>query len=325
MKVTRRRLVQCALGAGVFIPAAPYVARAATYPTQRITILNQFPPGSLSDAAARLVAQSLQDQFGQPVIVENKVGGNGLVAAIAVARAAPDGYTLLATASSLHSGAAVLKDVPIDLMKDFTHIARISKYPSFIAVRSDLPVNSIQALVAYAKANPRKLSYGHGNNTGQIVGEVFKLRTHVDMVRVPYRSNAQAMTDLIAGQIDLMVPDMYTGMPHILSGKARALVVLDKIRSPALPDTPTLDETVIPGFEMVPWGGLSGPANLPPDVVSRLEQALREMTQQPKSRDLFERARIEISFAGHKEFTGYVADQLANWTNLIREAGIKPE
>jgi tripartite-type tricarboxylate transporter receptor subunit TctC len=325
MEVTRRRLLKYALSAGTLVLAAPYVARGAAYPTQRITIINQFPPGTLSDAAARLVAQSLQDQFGQPVIVENKVGGNGLVAAVAVARATPDGYTLLATASSLHSGAALLKELPIDLIRDFTHISRISKYPSFIAIRSDLAVNSIQELVAYAKANPRKLSYGHGNNTGQIVGEVFKLRTNIDVVRVPYRSNAQAMTDLVGGQIDLMVPDLYTGMPHVLSGKARALAVLDKIRSPVLPDTPTLDETVIPGFELVPWGGLSGPANLPPEVVSSLEHAVRATIQQPKARDQFQRSGVEISWAAHKEFTTYVSDQLANWTNLIKEAGIKPE
>ncbi|HYI94975.1 MAG TPA: tripartite tricarboxylate transporter substrate-binding protein, partial [Bryobacteraceae bacterium] len=140
-----------------------------------------------------------------------------------------------------------------------------------------------------------------------------------------YRSNAQAMTDLIGGQIDLMVPDMYTGMPHILSGKARALAVLDKTRSPRLPETPTLDETVIPGFEIVPWGGLSGPANLPPDVVSRLEQAVHDTIQQAKARDQFQKSGIDISWAGHKEFTMYVGNQLSNWTNLIKEAGITPE
>jgi tripartite-type tricarboxylate transporter receptor subunit TctC len=325
MEITRRRVLKHALGVGAFIAAAPYVARTAGYPAQRITIINQFAAGSISDAAARLIAQSLQDQFGQPVIVENKVGGGGLVAAVAVARAVPDGYTLLATASSLHSGAALYKELPIDPVKDFTHIARIGSYPSFIAVRANLPINSIQDLVAYAKANPGKLSYGHGNNMGQIVGEIFKLRTHLDIARVPYRSNPAAMTDLIGGQIDMMVPDLNTGMPHILSGRARALAVFTKPRCPVLPEVPTLDETVMPGFEIIPWGGLSGPPNLPAHVVSTLEQAVHSAVQQPKAREQFQRSGIEMFWAGHKEFTTYVQTQLANWSNLTKEAGIKPE
>lgn len=325
MKLTRRRVLERALGAAGFIAAAPYVAHAAAYPTQRITVINQFAPGSVSDAAARLIAQSLQDQFGQPVIVENKVGGGGLLAAVAVARAAPDGYTLLATASSLHSGAALYKELPIDPVKDFTHIARIGSYPSFIAVRADLPVNSIQELVAYAKANPGKLSYGHGNNMGQIIGEILKLRTHIDIARVPYRSNPAAMTDLIGGQIDMMVPDLNTRMPHIVSGRARALAVFTKSRFPLLPDVPTLDETVVPGFEIIPWGGLSGPANLPAEVVRTLEQAVHDAVQQPKTQEQFRRSGIEMFWAGHEEFTTYVQVQLANWSNLIKEAGIKPE
>src|SRR6478672_9470473 len=160
MNVTRRRILSYGVAVGWPVLSAPYISRAAEgYPTRRVTIINQFAPGSISDAAARLIAQSLQDQFGQPVIVENKVGGGGLVAAVAVARAVPDGYTLLATASSLHSGAALYKELPIDPVKDFTHIARIGSYPSFIAVRSNLPINSIQELVNYAKANPGKPSY----------------------------------------------------------------------------------------------------------------------------------------------------------------------
>ncbi len=325
MEATRRRFLKRTLTVGTFIAVAPYIARAANYPTQRITIVNQFAPGSISDASARLIAQSLQDQFGQPVIVENKVGAGGLLAAVAVARAAPDGYTLLATASSLHSGAALYKEMPLDLVKDFTHIARIGSYPSFIAVRASLPVNSIRELVAYAKANPGKLSYGHGNNMGQIVGEILKLRTHVDIARVPYRSNPAAMTDLIGGQIDMMLPDLNTGMPHVLSGKARALAVFTKARCPVLPDVPTLDETAMPGFEIIPWGGLSGPANLPPDVVSTLEAAVHKAVHEPKAQELFKRSGVEMFWGGHKEFTTYVRDQLANWSSLIKEAGIQPE
>jgi tripartite-type tricarboxylate transporter receptor subunit TctC len=325
MGMTRRRLLTRTAAIGAFIAAAPCVARPAGYPEKRITLINQFSPGSISDAAARLIAQSLQEQFGQPVIVENRVGGGGLVAAVAVARAAPDGYTLLATASSLHSGAALYKELPIDPVKDFTHIARIGSYPSFIAVRPSLPINSMAELVAYAKANPGKLTYGFGNNLGRIIGEIFKRRTHVDVALVPYRSNPASVTDLLGGQIDLILPDLNTGLAHVQSGKMRALAMATKSRNAALPDVPSLDETVMPGFELLPWGGLSGPSNLPDEAVNTLEAAISKTLRDPKTQESFQRAGIEIFWAGHDEFTAYVRDQLANWSGLIKEAGIPPE
>src|SRR6476469_7453079 len=196
-------------------------------------------------------------------------------------RAIPDGYTLLATASSFHSAAALYKDLPIDPLKDFTHIARIGSYPSFIAVRSSLPVNSIQELVAYAKNSPGKLTYGHGNNLGQMIGEILKRRTGIDIARAAYRSNPAAMTDLVGGHIDIMVPDLNTGMPHVRSGMVRPLAVFTKQRSATLPDVPTLDETVMPGFEILAWGGLSGPSNLPDDVVTTLGSAVHKALMNP--------------------------------------------
>ena len=326
MTATRRRILKQTLAAAGAALCVPHLSRAQErYPARRVTIINQFAAGSISDAAARLLAQSLQEQLGQPFVVENKVGAGGLLAATTVARAAPDGYTLLATASSLHSGAALYKDLPIDPMKDFTHIARIGSYPSFIAVRSDLPVKTIQELVSYAKAHDGKITYGHGNNMGRMIGEIFKLRTGAPLVRVPYRSNPAAMTDLVGGQIDMMLPDLNTGMPHVLSGRARPLAVFTKARSPALPDVPTLDETVMPGFEILPWGGLSGPANLPAEVVATLESAAHKTLTGPQVQKQFRTAGIEIFWGGHEEFTSYVRAQLANWTALIKEAGIPPE
>lgn len=326
MTITRRRVLAGAIGAGGALLTRPSIVMANDpYPSRRVTIINQFAPGSISDAAARLIAQSLQDQMGQPFIVENRVGGGGLIAATAVARAAPDGYTLLATASSLHSGAALYKTMPLDMMKDFTHIARTGSYPSFIAVRADLPINTIQELVAYAKKNPDKLSYGHGNNMGQMIGETLKRRTGIDIARVAYRSNPAAMTDLIAGHIDVMLPDLNTGMPHVQSGKARPLAVFTKKRSETLPDLPTLDETVMPGFDILPWGGLSGPPGLPPDVVAKLEAGVKKALDDPETRKRFASSGIEVFWGGQKEFTAYVEAQLANWTSLIKEVGIPPE
>jgi tripartite-type tricarboxylate transporter receptor subunit TctC len=326
MTVTRRQILSRTLAASGMIVASPWVSRAADpYPSRRVTMINQFAPGSISDAAARLVAQSLQDQLGQPFIVENKVGGGGLVAATYVARSAPDGYTLLATASSLQSGAALYKELPLDPVNDFTHIARIGAYPSFILVRDNLPIKTIQELVAYAKANPGKLSYGHGNNMGQIVAETFKRRTGVEITRVAYRSTPAGMTDLSGGHIDLMLADWNSAVAHIQSGKARPLAVFANKRMDALPNVPTFDETVMPGFNIIGWGGLSGPANLPPDVVKTLENGVHKALMDPTIQKHFRDSGIEVFWAGHKDVEAYVREQLANWTALIKETGIKPQ
>jgi len=295
------------------------------YPSRAVTIVNPFAPGSISDAAARLIAQYLQDGFGQPFIIENKVGAGGLLAATTVQRAAPDGYTLLLTASSAFSGAALYKSLPFDPVKDFRHIARIGSFPSFLAANPSLPVGSVAELVAYAKVNPGKLSYGHGNNMGQIVGESFKKRTGADIVRVAYRSNPAAVTDLIAGHIQLMVPDLNTGLSHVQGKRIRALAVFTRERSPAMPDVPTLDETVMPGFELLPWCGISGPVSLPPDIVTRLAGAVQKALASSDGRKRFEDAGVPVFFGGPDEFEAYVAAQLANWTTLIKEAGIQPE
>jgi len=324
--LTRREMIVGTGAAFSAVVSSPYVSRASeTYPARHVTIVNQFAAGSISDTTSRLIAQSLQDQLGQPFVVENKPGAGGLIAATAVARAKPDGYTLLATVSSLHSAAALYKEMPLDLMGDFTHIARLVSYPSFMTVRSTLPINTVQDLIAYAKANPAKLTYGHGNNMGQMVGEIFKRRTGVDLTRVAYRSNPAAMSDLVAGHIDVMVADIGTGWPHVESQKARPLAVFSKQRSALMPSVPTLDETVMPGFDVLPWGGLSGPAKMPSDVVGKLDAAISATFRSPETQKRFSAPGMEPYWADQRTFEIYVQDQLKNWTALIKEAGIPPQ
>src|SRR5262245_59229817 len=269
----RSSLLACPTAVVVLVAvAAP--ASAETYPVRPVTIVTPFAAGSQTDAAARLLGQSLQDALGQSFVVENKAGAGGLLAANAVARAKPDGYTLLLTTNSTHSAIALFKSVPYDPIKDFAPIARLGNFPSFIAVNSSLPIMSMAELVANAKANPGKLSYGVGNSTGQIVGETLKKRTSIDIVRVSYRSNPTAMSDLIAGHIQVMVPDMNTGMPQVNAQKIRPLAVLTKEGNPLLPNVPTLDATVMPGFEILAWAGLFAPANTPPEIVNTLAEAV---------------------------------------------------
>jgi len=296
------------------------------YPSRRVTIVAPFAPGSGTDTATRIVAEILRDALGQPFVVENRVGANGLLAASAVARANPDGYTLLLTTSSTHSVVyGLYKSVPYDPIKDFTPIARIGSFPSFVAVNPSLPIHSIQELVSYAKANPGKLSYGTGNTTGQIVGEAIKNRMGIDIVQVNYRSNPAAVTDLVAGHIQMMVPDFTTGMPQVETQKIRPLAVLTRERNPRLPDVPTLDETIMPGYDLLAWAGMFGPANLPPQVTKALADVVEKALSQPEIRERFYSSGTEVYWSGPQEFDAFVKSELLKWTAAIKEAGIEPQ
>ena len=309
---------------GLALVAAP--ATAQHYPARQVTIVVPFGPGSATDSTARVIAQNLQESLGQPFVIENKAGGGGLIAASSVARAAPDGYTLLVTTNTTHSAAqGLFKNVPYDPIKDFTPVARIGSFPTFIAVNIDLPVGTIGELVAYAKQNPGKLVYGHGNSTGQIVGEALKHRTGANIVRVSYRSNPPAVTDLIGGHIGMMVPDFGLGLPQVRAQKIRALAVPTRERNSQLPDIPTLNETVIPGFDLLSWVGLFAPANTPPQVVDLLARELQKMLARPELKARFIDAGAETFWSGPKEFDAYVRSELIKWTTVIREAGIEPE
>jgi tripartite-type tricarboxylate transporter receptor subunit TctC len=285
-----------------------------------------FSAGSVTDAAARLLGQHLQDALGQPFVIENKAGAEGLIAASAVARAEPDGYTLLITTNSTHSAASALfKNVPYDPIRDFAPVARLGSFPSMIAIDPILPIKTIGDFVAYAKANPGKLEYGHGNSTGQIVGETLKRRTGIDVVRVAYRSNPSAVTDLMAGHIAMMIPDFNTGMPQVRAGTIRPLAVFTRERNPRLPDVPTLNETVLPGFDILAWAGMFAPANTPPDIVDKLADALRKILSDPTIVERFADIGTDTFYSGPQEFSDYVKTELIKWTSVAKEAGIEPE
>ncbi len=301
-------------------------AYAQTYPTRPVTIITPFAAGSVTDATARSIAQHLQEALGQTFIVENRAGAGGMLAASAVAKAATDGHTLLITTNSTHSAApGLFKHVPYDPIKDFTPVARIGSFPSLIAVNPNLPLKSMQDVVAYAKANPGKLSIAHGNSTGQITIEALKQRIKIDIGRVPYRSNPAAMTDLIAGHVPLMVPDFGTALPQLKVQKIRPLAVLTKERSSTLPDVPTLHETVMPDYDLLAWAGLFAPAGLPAPIAERISGELQKMLSKPEVKERMLSVGVEVFYTGPKQFDGYVRSELVKWTGLIKEVGIQPE
>jgi tripartite-type tricarboxylate transporter receptor subunit TctC len=315
-----------ALAALMIVQALATHAGAQTYPTRPVTIVTPFAAGSVTDATARSIAAHLQEVLGQPFLVENRAGAGGMLAASAVAKAAPDGHMLLITTNSTHSAApGLFKSVPYDPIKDFTPVARIGSFPSLVAANPNLPAKSMQELVAYAKANPGKISIAHGNSTGHITIEAFKQRSKIDIARVPYRSNPAAMTDLIAGHVPLMVPDFGTALPQLKVQKIRPLAVLTRERSATLPDIPTLHETVMPNFDLLAWAGMFAPPGLPAPIAERLSRELQTMLSRPEVKDRLLGSGVEVFHTGPKEFDAYVRSELLKWTSLIKEAGIEPE
>ncbi len=319
-----RRVVLAASAALCAVAVVP--AKAQHYPSRPVTFIIPFAAGSSTDAVTRLVAQNLQTALGQPFLVENRAGAGGMLAANAVAKAPGDGYTLLLTTNSTHSAAnGLFKNVPYDPIKDFTPVVRIGGFPNFVAVHPDLPIRTPAELVAYAKANPGKLNYGVGNSTGHIVGETVKHRTGINMVRVAYRSNPMAVTDLIAGHISVMFLEFNTGMPQIKAKKVRPIAMITKERSHYLPDMPTLGETILPGFDVMPWVGVFGPANMPQEVVKVLAVELEKMLAKPEIKQRFLGAGMEVYWIGREQFPDFVKSELVKWTAMIKEAGIQPE
>jgi tripartite-type tricarboxylate transporter receptor subunit TctC len=296
------------------------------WPSRTVTIVTSFAAGSVTDLTARIIGAALQEALGRTFIVENKPGAGGLIAAQYVAHANPDGYTLLLTTNSTHSAAGALyKSVPYDPIKDFTPIARVASFPSVVVVNPSTKMNTIQELVAYAKANPGKLSYAHGNSTGYIAGEAIKHEAGIDIVRVAYRSIPPAVTDLIAGHVPVLIADLNNALPQIADKSMLPLAVLTKQRSPDLPDVPTLDETVLPGFDLLAWAGVFGPAKLPPEIVEILAREIKAAMAKPEILEKFKKSGIEPYWGDTAEFKGFVATELVKWTSVIKAAGIEPE
>ena len=315
-----------ALLAAAVLASSAIGAAAATYPTHTVTIVVPFGPGTVTDTVARLIAEHLRETLGAPFIVENKGGASGMIGATYVARANPDGYTLLFSTNTTQSAIkSLFKEVPYDPLKDFAPIARIVNLPSLVVVNNKLPVKTIQDFVAYAKANPGKLQYGYGNVSGQIAGEMLKRRTGIDMTAVPYRGNPLGLTDLMAGNIAAMVVDTGTGIPQVAAGTVRPLAMITPTRSALLPDLPTLNETVTPGFDLVAWGGMFAPAGTPPEIVTALANECEKLAMSAAFKEKLKKMGVEVQWTGPQALPEFLASEAARWSAMVKEAGIKPQ
>ena len=310
------------------LTANPAFSQSAqsSYPSRAITLVVPFPAGSGTDAITRIVATELSSILGQSVVVENKAGGNATIGAQFVARAQPDGYTLLvATNTPLSAAPWLMKSVSYDPIKDFTPIARGGNLPFMLVVNPQLPIQSVQDLVALAKKSPGKMNYASGNSTGIVAGATLGARAGIDVVHVPYKGTPQAMTDVIGGQVDFMFTDFASGAPFVKSGQLKALSVSSAARSALAPDLASMLEGGVKNFDLVSWNGYVGPANMPPDVVAKLNTAFNQVLSKPNVKARLADLGFDAFSGPQPEFAKFVADQLVLWGELIKGAGIQPE
>ncbi|MEC4721289.1 tripartite tricarboxylate transporter substrate binding protein [Noviherbaspirillum sp. CPCC 100848] len=301
-------------------------ASAQNYPSGPITLVVPFAAGSGTDGVARVVAQKLGERLRQTIVVENKPGASAQIAAVHVAGAKPDGYTLMMTTNTSHSAnPSLFKSLRYDPVKDFTPITLVGELPFAIVVNPKLPVRTLKEFIDYAKANPGKLSYGTPNSTSLVATETIKRLADIKLLQVPYKSSPQAMTDLIGGQIDFYVVDFGSGMSMLKTDKVKTLAVTTAAPSKLLPNVPPVAQTV-PGFDLTSWNGILGPAGLPKPIVERLNSEILAVLADKEVQDKLSTQGFQVGpSATPQEFAKYVVAQRDHWSALIKQAGIQPE
>jgi tripartite-type tricarboxylate transporter receptor subunit TctC len=306
---------------------AASAAHAEPYPTKTIKIVVPFAVGGIADTFGRVIAQKLTETWGQPVIIENKAGAGGNIGADFVAKSPPDGYTLVIGNIGTHAvNPYLMKSMPFDPQKDFVPIAHLMDAEGLLAVNTALPVKTIPDLIAYAKANPGKLSYASAGigTTSHLAGELFKITTKVDMVHVPYKGNSPAITDVMGGQAQMIFATMPTVIQQVRSGRLRAVASLGATRAAATPDVPTIAET-LPGFEVNNWIGLFAPAGTPHEIVAKLNAEVQKIMRTPEVEKRLETEGARFIPSTPESFAAFQKAEAAKWGKAIQEAGLKPE
>lgn len=301
-------------------------ARAQDYPSKPITIVVPFSAGSGTDQLARMMGQLIASEYKIPVVVENKAGASGFIAAQYAAKAAPDGYTVLMTTNTTHAANEHLyKKLPYDPVKDFTPVTMLGKGYMLLMVNPASPVQSVGDLIALAKKAPGKLNFGSGSSSSRVAGELFKQMTGIDVVHVPYKSNPMAITDLIGGQIDFMFADAPTALPQVNGGKLRALAASGTRRMPAAASVPTVDEAGVKGYDMSYWMAVYLPAGASAAVTQRLNEIFVQVSNMAKAKAFQANTSMETVTSTPEELARFQAAESQTWGRVIRAAGIQPE
>jgi len=326
MKSIVRHAALFLLGVSAFALAAIAGAQAPAYPTKPIRLVVPFPAGGATDILAREVAKHLTDAWGQSVVVDNRPGAGGNIGSELVAKAAPDGYTLeMGTVGTHAINASLYSKMPYDHVRDFVPVILVAGVPNVLEVNPALPVNSVQELIAYAKANPGKLNFASsGSGTSiHLSGELFKVMAGVQMTHVPYKGSAPALQDLIGGQVQLMFDNLPPSLPQIKAGKLRALAVTSAARAPALPDTPTVAEAGLPGFEASSWFGVLAPAGTPPEIVNKLNAEIAKWLASPGAKEKLANVGANIAGGTPEDFARHIQAETTKWAKVVKESGAK--
>ena len=314
------------LAAGLLALSMSAPAHADSYPSQPIRLVVPYAAGGTSDTVARLLSEEIAKKLDTPVVVENKAGAGGNIGTEQAARAKPDGYTMLMGVVATHGiNANLYKNIGYDPVKDFSPITLIASSPSVVLVNPEVPVDSIQELIDYAKGNPGKLNFGSSGNgsSHHLAGELFKSMAAVDMTHIPYRGTAAAQVDLMAGEIQVLFDTLPAAMPHVKAGKVKPLGVSSTERDPALPDLPTVAEAGVPGYEVGSWYGLLFPANTPKEIVDRMNEVVVEIVQAPAiSKRLIELGATPVANSP-EEFATHIEQELNKWAKVIETANAR--
>jgi putative tricarboxylic transport membrane protein len=318
------QLVVAALAALLLLPHA--IAHAQPYPSKPIRFVLPFGPGSASDTLARIAGQELSQALGQPIVILNKPGADGALAAIEVKRSAPDGYTFLfGTNSPLGVVPHIRKEPPYDVLSDFTPVTYLGDNAFFIVVHPSVPAHSLAELIAYAKANPKKLNYASGNTYAIVATAMFAANAGIEMVHVPYKSEPEAIPDLLSGQVHLINATSTTIAQHVKGGKLRAIAATFHERSAVLPDVPSIVEAGQPKFPISPWFALVGPAGLPPEIVARMNKEMAAVLANPAVRQQMMQQGFTPRSSTPEELSAFLKDQIPVWKQALALAGIEPQ
>lgn len=311
--------------AGAWVIATAVAAQS--YPTRAVRLIVPSSPGGGTDITARIIAPDLSRLLGQQVVVENRPGAGTMIGGEAVAKAAPDGYTLLMGISTLAINPAIYRKVPYEVLRDFAPITQAVSLPNVIVGHPSLPAKNVKELVALAKARPGQLNFSSAGlgTSPHLSMELFLSMTKTKMVHVPYKGSGPAAIDLIAGQVQLMAPNMLTAYPHIKSGRMRAYGVTSPKRSAGAPEIPTIAESGLPGYEAVQWYGVLAPAATPRPIITRLHGEVVKVLQQPNVKELLSKDGAEPVGSTPEQFAAFIKDETTKWAKVVKDAGIQPE
>jgi len=300
-------------------------ATAQIYPSKPIRLIVPFAPGGPADIQARLIGPKLTEVWGQPVVVENRAGGNTIIATELTAKAEPDGHLVQVISAGFAINVSLYAKLPYDSLRDFAPVTQLTSGPAIVVVHLSLPARSVKELIALARARPGQLTYASAGLPSQLAVELFKVTTGTDMVHVPYKGAAPAMIDLVAGHVQLSFPTISGGLPHAQAGRLRALATTGAKRSPATPDLPTMIEAGVPGYVATNWFGTAVPAKTPPAIVAKLSQEIARLLRLPDVRERLLTQGMEPVSNTPEDFSRFVQSEISKWSRVVKASGARPD